>query len=275
MIRQFPKIVGIVNVTPDSFSDGGMYFDHKQAIDHALRLIDEGADMLDIGGESTRPGAHPVDPQEELRRVIPVIEGVRRFNTSIPISIDTTKASVARAALDVGATMINDISAARFDPLMLSLVVERSVPIVLMHMQGTPQTMQLNPTYTDVVEEVFAFLLERITVARAAGVTHIIADVGIGFGKRLEHNLLLLRNLHRFTALGVPLYLGISRKRFIGELTGIAEPSERDCATAMVHALLLTAPVEYIRVHNVSLLAQLRTLWQALHEVEMTSFLSR
>jgi dihydropteroate synthase len=261
---RFPRIVGIVNVTPDSFSDGGKYFDQQRAVAHALELIDAGADVLDIGGESSRPGAEPVAADEEIRRVVPVIEQIRQSHPTIPISIDTTKAVVAERALDAGATMINDISAGRFDPEMFSVAAERQVPIVLMHMQGTPATMQVNPHYSDVIEEILAFLHERINVARAHGIREIIADVGIGFGKTLEHNLTLLANLQRFAVLGVPLLLGISRKRFLGALSGIDEPSERDTVTALMHALLLNGPVEYIRVHNVRLHVQLRTLWHAL-----------
>jgi dihydropteroate synthase len=261
---RFPRIVGIVNVTPDSFSDGGKYFDQQRAVAHALELIDAGADVLDIGGESARPGAEPVAADEEIRRVVPVIEQIRQSHPTIPISIDTTKAVVAERVLDAGATMINDISAGRFDPEMFSVAAERQVPIVLMHIQGTPATMQVNPHYSDVVEEILAFLHERINVARAHGIREIIADVGIGFGKTLEHNLTLLANLQRFAVLGVPLLLGISRKRFLGALSGIDEPSERDTVTALMHALLLNGPVEYIRVHNVRLHVQLRTLWHAL-----------
>jgi dihydropteroate synthase len=261
---RFSRIVGIVNVTPDSFSDGGKYFNQQRAVAHALELIDAGADVLDIGGESSRPGAEPVAADEEIRRVVPVIEQIRQSHPTIPISIDTTKAVVAERALDAGATMINDISAGRFDPEMFSVAAERQVPIVLMHMQGTPATMQVNPHYSDVIEEILAFLHERINVARAHGIREIIADVGIGFGKTLEHNLTLLANLQRFAVLGVPLLLGISRKRFLGALSGIDEPSERDTVTALMHALLLNGPVEYIRVHNVRLHVQLRTLWHAL-----------
>lgn len=271
MQRTFPTIVGIVNVTPDSFSDGGRYYQPDAAIAHARTLVEQGAEVLDVGGESSRPGAEPVSAAEELRRVLPVIEGIRRELPTIPISIDTTKADVARAALDAGATMINDISAGRFDPAMLPLAAERRVPIVLMHMQGTPQTMQRNPTYTDVTREVFEFLQERIAAARAWGVETVIADVGIGFGKTVEHNITLLRNMQRFRELGVPLYLGLSRKRFLGALTGIENPLERDVPTALAHALLLDVPVDYIRVHAVSYIVQLRALWRALRSDEPTS----
>ncbi|KXB98210.1 MAG: hypothetical protein AA908_02080 [Chlorobi bacterium NICIL-2] len=271
MQRTFPTIVGIINVTPDSFSDGGRYYQPDAAIAHARMLVEQGAEVLDVGGESSRPGAEPVSAEEELRRVLPVIEGIRRELPTIPISIDTTKADVALAALDAGATMINDISAGRFDPAMLPLAAERRVPIVLMHMQGTPQTMQRNPTYTDVTGEVFEFLQERIAAARACGVETIIADVGIGFGKTLEHNIALLRNLPRFRELGVPLYLGLSRKRFLGVLTGVENPLERDVSTALAHALLLDVPIDYIRVHAVSYIVQLRALWRALRSDEPIS----
>ncbi|MCS7177374.1 MAG: dihydropteroate synthase [Candidatus Kapabacteria bacterium] len=264
MARQFPQIMGVVNVTPDSFSDGGLYVEPQAAIEHALRLVEEGADILDIGGESTRPGAEPVPVEEELRRVIPVVEGIRRYQREIPISIDTTKYEVAAAALAVGATMLNDISALRFDPRIGELAAEHDVPLVLMHMQGTPRTMQENPQYGDVVAEVKAFLQERIAHARALGVRRIIADVGIGFGKTVEHNWELLRRHREFLSLGVPMLLGISRKSFLGKTLGIEDPRQRDCATALLHALLLDSGVSIVRVHNVALMAQLRHLWQCL-----------
>lgn len=262
---EFPQIMGVVNVTPDSFSDGGLYAEPAAAIEHALQLVEEGADILDIGGESSRPGAEPVPVEEELRRVIPVIEGVRRHCPHVPISVDTTKYEVAAAALEAGATMLNDISALRFDPRMGELAARANVPVVLMHMQGTPRTMQLNPHYEDVVAEVKAFLRERIAYARSLGIQSVIADVGIGFGKTVEHNWELLRRHREFLELGVPLLLGISRKSFLGKTLGIEEPRQRDCATALLHALLLESGVSIIRVHNVALLVQLRRLWQALH----------
>lgn len=260
----FPLIMGVVNVTPDSFSDGGLYAEPSAAVEHALELIEQGADLLDIGGESSRPGAEPVSVEEELRRVIPVIEGIRHSNREIPISVDTTKAEVAAAALAAGATMLNDISALRFDPRLGELAAAHGVPVVLMHMQGTPQTMQLDPRYGDVVAEVKAFLQERIGYARRLGIRYIVADVGIGFGKRVEHNWELLRRHREFLELGVPLLLGLSRKSFLGATLGIAEPWQRDCATALLHALLLGRGVSIVRVHNVALLAQLRRLWEQL-----------
>ncbi len=265
---QFPQIMGIVNVTPDSFSDGGLYLEPEAAVEHALALIEQGADILDVGGESTRPGAEPVPLDEELRRVIPVIEGIRRHNREIPISIDTTKAEVAAAAVAAGATLVNDISALRFDPRMGEVVAAHGVPVILMHMQGTPRTMQRAPFYRDVVAEVKAFLRERIAYARSLGIREIIADVGIGFGKTVEHNWELLRRHREFQELGVPLLLGISRKSFLGKTLGIEDPRQRDCATALVHALLLDAGVAIVRVHNVALLAQLRRLWECLQVTE-------
>lgn len=261
---EFPQIMGVVNVTPDSFSDGGLYADPAAAVEHALELIERGADILDIGGESSRPGAEPVPVEEELQRVIPVIEGIRRHNRTIPISVDTTKSEVAAAAFAAGATMLNDISALRFDPRMGEVAAAHGVPVILMHMQGTPRTMQLNPHYADVVAEVKAFLHERIAYARSLGIQHIIADVGIGFGKTVEHNWELLRRHREFRELGVPLLLGISRKSFLGTTLGIEEPRQRDCATALLHALLLGSGADIIRVHNVALLVQLRRLWECL-----------
>ncbi len=264
MPKQFPQIMGIVNVTPDSFSDGGLYAEPAAAIEHALELVEQGADILDIGGESTRPGALPVPVEEELRRVIPVIEGIRRHNRTVPISVDTTKYEVAAAALAAGATMLNDISALRFDPRIGELAAQHDVPVVLMHMQGTPRTMQQNPHYTDVVAEVKAFLQERIAYARSLGIRQMFADVGIGFGKTVQHNWELLRRHREFLELGVPLLLGISRKSFLGATLGIQEPRQRDCATALLHALLLDSGASVIRVHNVALLVQLRRLWECL-----------
>ena len=252
-----PRIMGIVNVTPDSFSDGGRFASTQQAIDHALLLIEQGAHMLDVGGESTRPGAEPVSAQDELHRVIPVIEGIRRRNADIDISIDTTKASVARAAVAAGARMVNDVSAGRFDAGMLATVAELGVSYVAMHMQGAPRTMQDDPKYTDVVTEVKDFLLERVASAQSAGIKEVYVDVGIGFGKSLHHNLTLLQHLGEFNSIGAGQLLGISRKRFIGTLAGIERPEDRDGATAMLHAILLPAKVSIIRVHDVRRVTEL------------------
>jgi len=246
-----PRIMGIVNVTPDSFSDGGQFASAAHAVEHALRLVEQGAHILDVGGESTRPGAESVSAQDELERVIPVIEGIRQRNADIHISIDTTKALVARAAVVAGATMVNDVSAGRFDAEMLDTVAELGVPYVAMHMQGAPRTMQNDPHYNDVVAEVKDFLLERVASAHNAGIKEVYVDVGIGFGKSLYHNLTLLHHLGEFSSIGSGQLLGISRKRFIGTLTGIERPEDRDGATALLHAILLPAKVSIIRVHDV------------------------
>lgn len=252
-----PRIMGIVNVTPDSFSDGGQFTSAASAIEHALRLADEGAHILDIGGESTRPGAEPVSLATELERVIPVIEGIRERNAHIDISIDTTKSAVASAAVAAGATMVNDVSAGRFDPEMLATVAEAGVPYVAMHMQGAPRTMQQDPHYTDVVAEVRDFLLERSAAAHHAGIREVYVDVGIGFGKSIRQNLELLQNLKTFSTIAAGQLLGISRKRFIGTLAGIEHPEDRDGATALLHALLLPANVSIVRVHEVRRVTEL------------------
>jgi len=250
MLRR-TALMGIVNVTPDSFSDGGRYFEPAQAISHGLKLVEEGADIIDVGGESTRPGARPVSGREEMERVIPVIRGLRR-ELSAPISVDTYKADVARAALDEGADMVNDISALRFDPAMAPLVAAEKVPVVLMHMQGAPRTMQRRPHYRDVVEEVKEFLRDQIRFAVQAGVDleRIIVDPGIGFGKELEHNLALLRALPALADLGRPVLVGPSRKTFIGQILDLG-PEERleGSLAAAVAAVLGGASV--IRTHDV------------------------
>ena len=212
-------VMGIVNVTPDSFSDGGRFLGREAAIDHGCRLLDEGADILDIGGESTRPFSDPVSEEEERQRVLPVIEALAR-RSSVPISIDTTKSEVARQALDAGAAIINDISALRVDPAMAEVAAHYQVPVVLMHMLGTPKTMQKDPHYDDVVAEVGAFLGQAVDRAREAGIQadRIIVDPGIGFGKTFDHNLQLLQRLEALHALGCPLLVGSSRKAFIRHL---------------------------------------------------------
>jgi len=244
-------LMGIVNVTPDSFSDGGRFFDPGRAVAHGIELAAEGADIIDVGGESTRPGARAVSNREEMERVLPVIQGLRR-GLSIPISIDTYKAEVARAALAEGADVVNDISALRFDPEMISLVAAEKAPVVLMHMQGTPRTMQQNPVYRDVVAEVRDFLAGRAAAAVAAGVDRrrIVIDPGIGFGKTLAHNLALLRGLAELVSLGYPVLVGPSRKTFIGKLLDAA-PEERlegSLAAAVAAAL---AGASILRVHDV------------------------
>jgi dihydropteroate synthase len=234
------------------------------AIQRAVKLAQDGADILDIGGESTRPGATPVLQGDELARVIPVIRGIRRAGVTIPISIDTMKSRIARAAVEAGATIVNDVSAGLYDPAMLDVVAELGVPYIVMHMQGTPQTMQDNPTYNNVVEDVYSFLSQRATEARSRGIADVWVDVGIGFGKTLEHNLELLRNLRRFTELGTTV-LGISRKGFLGAITGVEHPADRDVVTMMAHALLMHHGCDVLRVHDVAQARQLLRLAEALH----------
>jgi dihydropteroate synthase len=248
-----PLLMGILNVTPDSFSDGGRHFALEAALQQAGTMLTEGADILDVGGESTRPGSEPVGAAEQMRRVLPVIEAIRREWPECCISVDTRHAAVGEAALDAGADLINDVSAGRDDTGMFPLVAARGVPIVLMHMQGTPQTMQDNPYYTDVVREVLAFFRERIDAARAAGIPNkqIILDPGIGFGKRKQDNLDLLANLDRFVALGYPVLLGASRKRFMGAICRETEPAALIPATVATTALGVMAGIRIFRVHDV------------------------
>lgn len=245
-------LMGIINVTPDSFSDGGLYQESIDAVDQARRLISDGADILDIGGESTRPYADPVSVSEELSRVIPVITQIRSFS-DIPISIDTMKADVAREALHAGATIINDVSALRHDPLMLDLVKQTDVDVIIMHMKGTPGTMQDNPTYSDIVSEIIDFFQERLQLLKSEGIDlkRITIDPGIGFGKELEHNLSILKNLEKLSSLGQPVLLGHSRKRFLGDITKIDTP-DRDLVTAVVSGLCQDKKVSAIRVHDVA-----------------------
>ncbi len=246
-----PCVMGIVNVTPDSFSDGGLYADTESAVARGLLLAAEGAAIIDVGGESTRPGSEAVAVGDELARVVPAIEGLAAASQAL-ISIDTTKAAVARAALDAGAGLVNDVTALRGDPAMAALVAERGCPVCLMHMLGEPRTMQEDPRYDDVVGEVIAFLERRLTDALAAGVREeqVLLDPGIGFGKTLDHNLLLLRHLDRIAALGRPVVLGASRKRFIGALLGAA-PLERAYGTVATTVLGVAAGAAVIRVHDV------------------------
>jgi len=241
--------MGVVNVTPDSFSDGGRYLDAHAAIAHGERLAAEGAAILDIGGESTRPGADPVGEEEELRRVVPVVEGLAGVAR---ISIDTSKVTVAAAALDAGADYVNDVTAFRSDPDLAGLVAERGVDCCLMHMLGTPRTMQRDPRYDDVVSEVKAFLEARLAYAVGEGVAEerVMLDPGIGFGKTVEHNLELIRRLHEIVALGRPVVFGVSRKSFLGKLTG-REVGERAVATAAANVLALERGASIFRVHDV------------------------
>jgi dihydropteroate synthase len=246
-----PLIMGVINVTPDSFYDGGCYLDAAAAVAHAVRLEEEGADLLDVGAESTRPGAHVVNEAEEHRRAIPVVTAMAKAVT-VPISIDTSKATVACAALDAGAVLVNDITALRGDPAMVDVVVRARAGIVLMHMQGTPRTMQQAPHYDDVVEEVSAFFEERIRFATAHGIVRrqIILDPGIGFGKLLAHNLALLAQLRRFLQFECPLLVGVSQKGFLGQL--LDRPvQERQWGTAAAVAMAVDRGAGILRVHDV------------------------
>ena len=245
--------MGVVNVTPDSFSDGGLFLDADDAVRHALELVAEGADILDVGGESTRPGAEPVTADEERRRVVPVLERVAAAGAQVQMSIDTSKPDVARAALDAGATFVNDVTAFRADPRMAGLVAERGVECCLMHMLGEPRTMQDDPRYEDVVSDVKAFLEERLAFAVAEGVPEerVMLDPGIGFGKTLDHNLELLRRLDEIVALGRPVVVGTSRKSFLGRITG-RDVGERLPGTIATNVLALERGASVFRVHEVA-----------------------
>jgi len=263
------RVMGIVNVTPDSFSDGGKYDSADAAYAHAMRLVAEGADLLDIGGESTRPGAVEVDVEEELRRVLPVIERLAT-RVAVPISIDTSKPEVMRAAVDAGAGMINDVRGLRREGA-LDTAAMLGVPVVLMHMQGEPCSMQEAPAYDDVVAEVHRFLVERIFVAEMAGIAkrNIVVDPGFGFGKNTQHNLQLLAQLQRFAELGVPLLAGLSRKKTIGELTGRAEPRERVFGSVAAHLVAAQRGALLLRVHDVAATVDALKVWNALAAVPM------
>jgi dihydropteroate synthase len=264
-----PLIMGVLNVTPDSFADHGAHFEHAAALDHARELVAAGADLLDVGGESTRPFAEPVPLEEELRRVIPVIEAIAP-EIPVPISIDTYKAKVAQAALSAGAAVINDISALRFDPEMAPLAAAAGAPVILMHMQGTPRDMQRDPHYGDLMGEITAFFRERLEFAVARGIPRelLVLDPGIGFGKTLEHNLELIRRLAEFRELGCPLLLGPSRKAFIGHLTGRPAGPERDVGTLAALAAGVQRGARIIRTHNVAYARQFFAVWEAIFPSE-------
>lgn len=241
-------IMGVLNVTPDSFSDGGLFFDVDTAVAHAKQMVHDGADIIDVGGESTRPGSATLSSKEELKRVLPVITRLLR-EVSVPISIDTYKPEVAKACLKIGIHLINDITGMT-NPDMITLAAEHDVPVIIMHMKGTPKNMQENPTYHDVIEEINTFFHERITIVRNAGIKNVIIDPGIGFGKTLEHNLLVLKHLDTFTNHGCPLLVGPSRKSFIGMITGLpAQERLEGTIAAIVVAVLKGAHM--IRIHDV------------------------
>ena len=264
-----PRVMGIVNVTPDSFSDGGAHATVDAAVAHGLKLAAEGADILDIGGESTRPGSDSVGVEEELRRVLPVIERLAR-ETTLPISVDTYRPEVMRAAVAAGAGMVNDINALRSEGA-LDAVAELRVPVVLMHMLGEPRSMQDAPRYDDVVGEVHRFLAERIFAAEMAGIDRkrIIADPGFGFGKTGEHNLALLAQLQRFTELGVPVLAGLSRKRTIGDITGRDDPRDRVHGSVAAHLVAAQRGAMLLRVHDVAATVDAIKVWQAVDAVPM------
>jgi len=245
-------VMGILNVTPDSFSDGGVFFDRAAAVEQALRMQEEGADIIDIGGESTRPGAGKVSVKEEIKRTAPVIEALAG-RLKVPISIDTYKASVAEAALSAGASMINDISGLRFDPAMPATAVRHKVPVIIMHIKGTPENMQKDPSYTALVPEIVDYLHESIAIARRAGVPDdmMIIDPGIGFGKNVGHNLEIIRRLAEFAGFEKPILLGHSRKSFIGRVLGDLPVSERLEGTAAAAAIGIFNGAGIIRVHDV------------------------
>lgn len=264
-----PRVMGIVNVTPDSFSDGGAHATAEAAIAHGLRLVAEGADLLDIGGESTRPGAAEVSIDEELRRVMPVVEGLARA-TRVPISIDTSKPEVMRAAVEAGAGMINDVYGLRRDGA-LDAAAALGVPVVLMHMQGEPRGMQEAPDYDEVVGDVHRFLAERIFSAEMAGIDkkRIVVDPGFGFGKTTAHNLALLAQLARFVELGVPVLAGLSRKRSIGEITGREAPAERMAGSVAAHLIAAQRGARILRVHDVAQTVDALKIWNAVDAVPM------
>jgi dihydropteroate synthase len=263
-LSERPIVMGVVNVTPDSFFDGGRYATTDAAVRHALRLADEGADVLDIGAESTRPGSEPVDEGEEHRRLIPVVTAVAKV-VSIPLSVDTMKSTVARAALEAGAVIINDVSALRADPAMAEVVAVTGAGVVLMHMQGIPKTMQVAPAYVDVVGEVAEFFRERIRFCRERGIgeDQIMLDPGIGFGKLLLHNLTLLGQLETFVSLGRPILVGVSMKSFIGQV--LDRPvEERAWGTAAAVALAVSQGARILRVHDVAAMKEVVTMAAAI-----------
>ncbi|MBN1397701.1 MAG: dihydropteroate synthase [Bacteroidetes bacterium] len=242
-------IMGILNVTPDSFSDGGKYYDTDEAVERGIKLAEEGADFIDVGGESTRPGSESVSVEEEIRRVIPVIEKLAR-QVCVPISIDTYKADTAEAALEAGAIIINDVSAMTYDAKMISTAVKHNASVILMHMKGAPRTMQENPVYDNVTEEVKKYLGERMTAVKDAGIKQVIVDPGIGFGKKFEHNIQLMQELRSFLSLGCPLLLGPSRKSFIGAILNLPADERIEGTAAAVTSCIMNG-ANIIRVHDV------------------------
>ena len=246
----FAYVMGILNVTSDSFSDGGLFINKEDAVRHALKMIESGADIIDIGGESTRPGSEPVSETEELERVIPVIDEILDLKPEAIISIDTTKTNVARQALKHGALIVNDISGGTFEPNIFEVVSEFNAVMILMHIKGKPKTMQVSPEYSDVFTEVYDYLGKQSSIATEHGIEKIIVDPGIGFGKRLEHNLSLINRLEDFKSLGFPILIGLSRKSFIGNILNLPV-EERDDATNSMNILALSKGARIIRTHNI------------------------
>ena len=244
--------MGILNVTPDSFSDGGKYVDAKIAIDHALEMIDNGADIIDIGGESTRPGSEPVSKNDECNRIIPVIESIKKNNSEILISVDTYKSYVAKRAVDAGADLVNDISGLTFDPNMLSYLSGKGIPVILMHINGRPKTMQNNPVYDDLIKDIRNFFLKQCNIAKENGIkkNHIILDPGIGFGKSFEHNFTVIRRLNEICDLGYPVMIGPSRKAFIGDALDLP-PNERIEGTLATVVAGIMNGAKIVRVHDI------------------------
>lgn len=254
-VTETPLVMGVLNVTPDSFSDGGDFVTVEAALARAGQMIAEGADIIDVGPESTRPASPSISADDQIARAIPVIEGIRGHHSDVAISIDTRVASVARAAIDAGADIINDVSALRDDPAMGNVAAERDVPVVLMHMRGAPANMQRDggPTYDDVVGEIVSFLDERRAYALSCGVKpeRIVFDPGIGFGKRVEHNLTILNELERLVALQQPVLIGASRKSFIGHVLGVDQPKDRDAASIACAVVAVMGGAAMVRVHDV------------------------
>jgi len=261
-------VMGILNVTPDSFSDGGLHYDHEKAIAHGISLVKDGADILDVGGESTRPHSELVSLEEELKRAIPVIKGLSK-KVDVPVSIDTYKADVAKEAIKAGASIVNDISAGMFDPQMLPVVAREKVGLVLMHMKGTPENMQQNPIYQSVISEIILFLEQRVQAAEALGIKRecIAIDPGIGFGKNTGHNLRIIKQLDFFHSLGCTVLIGPSRKRFIGEILNQNDPLKRVTGTQAILSMAAIAGVHVMRVHDVAEAKETLTMINAIIKV--------
>lgn len=268
--KEVPYFMGILNITPDSFSDGGQFFSVKSAITRVKELLEEGADLIDVGGESTRPFADPVPVEEEIKRVVPVIKTIRQEFPETIISVDTYKSKVAEKVLEVGAHLINDISAGTFDPRMAEVIRDYGCPYVIMHIKGTPKTMQINPEYEDVVKEVRDFLSKRIEFLVEKGIKfeNIIIDPGLGFGKTLQHNVEILKRIDEFFKLGRPILLGHSRKSFIGTLTNRSNPLKREGGTVGVSLWAYLKGIHFLRVHKVDLSKDAITMFKFLRQQE-------